>query len=401
MNLIKTSIERPIAVVSAVLMMIMFGIVALQTIPIQLIPDVNRPVISIRTIWPGAAPAEVEREITNRQEEVLKGIGGLKSIESRSEQGRSRITLEFDINAQMDKALLLVSNRLDRVTGYPDEADEPSLRLAGANDQAIAWFIITRQKGNTKPIHEYGDFIERAVQDRIERVAGVSEVSVYGGSKREIQIVVKPAVLAQYQLTISDIVTSLRRADASISAGDVNEGKRRYVVRTQGDLNTLKQIRSVVLRSLRDKDTARLARVTVGDIADVAFAYKDPTSNIRILGEGAIAFNAKRETGANVIETMSGIKAAIKELNEGVIPRAGLRLRQVTDQTVYINASIDLVRENIWVGGALAAIILILFLRSFRATLIISVAIPVSVIGSFVAMAALGRSINVIKLFHP
>ncbi len=398
MNLIKTSIERPIAVVSAVLMVVMFGIVALQTIPIQLVPDVNRPVISVRTIWPGAAPAEVEREITNRQEEVLKGIGGLNTIESRSEQGRARITLEFDIDTQMDKALLLVSNRLDRVTGYPEEADEPSLRLARADSSAIAWFIITRQEGNTRPIHEYGDLIERVVQDRIERVAGVSEVTVFGGSNREIQIVVEPTVLARYQLTISDVATALRRANASISAGDVEEGKRRYVVRTQGDLNTLNQIKNVVLRSVRNEDTARLARVTVGDIAEVKFAYKDPTSNIRVLGENAVAFNAKRETGANVIETMAGIKTAVKELNEGPIPRAGLRLRQVTDQTVYINASIDLVQENIWVGGALAAFVLILFLRSFRATLIISVAIPVSVIGSFVAMAALGRSINVISL---
>jgi len=238
----------------------------------------------------------------------------------------------------------------------------------------------------------------RSVQDRIERVAGVSEVSVFGGSEREIQIIVKPEILARYRLTISDIVTSLRQANASISAGDVNEGKRRYVVRTQGDLNTIEQIKNVVLRSLRDNTTARLARVTVGQIAEVKFAYKDPTSNIRILGESAMAFNAKRETGANVIETMAGIKTAIKELNESAIPRAGLKLRQVTDQTVYINASIDLVRENIWVGGALAAFILILFLRSFRATLIISVAIPVSVIGSFVAMAVLGRSINVISL---
>ncbi len=398
MNLIKISIERPIAVISAVLMVVMFGIVALQTIPIQLVPDVNRPVISVRTIWPGAAPAEVEREITNRQEEVLKGIGGLNTIESRSEQGRSRITLEFDINTRMDKALLLVSNRLDRVTGYPEEADEPSLRLARADSSAIAWFIITRNEGNTRPIHEYGDLIERTVQDRIERVPGVSEVTVYGGSEREIQIVVEPTVLARYRLTISDIATALRRANASISAGDVEEGKRRYVVRTQGDLNTLNQMKNVVLRSLRDDTTARLARVTVGEVAEVKFAYKDPTSNIRVLGENAMAFNAKRETGANVIETMAGIKAAVKELNEGPIPRAGLKLRQVTDQTVYINASIDLVQENIWVGGALAALILILFLRSFRATLIISVAIPVSVIGSFVAMAVLGRSINVISL---
>ncbi len=398
MNLIKTSIERPIAVVSAVLMLVMFGIVALQTIPIQLTPDVNRPVISIKTSWPGAAPAEVEREITNQQEEVLKGISNLKSIVSDSQQGQSNVTLEFDINTQMDKALLLVSNRLDRVTGYPEEADEPSLRVRAGGDSAIAWFIITRQEGNDKPIHEYGDFVEETVQDRIERVSGVGQVAVYGGSEREIQVVVEPSLLARYRLTVSDFVTALRRANAAISAGDISEGKRRYVVRTQGDLNTLEQIRNVVLRSVRDDNTGRLARVTVGDIAKVQFANKKPTSNIRILGKQAMAFNARREAGANVIATMDGIAAAVKELNEGPIPKAGLKLQQVYDETVYIKSSIDLVKQNVWVGGTLAAFILILFLRSLRATLIISIVIPVSVIGSFVAMAGLGRSINVISL---
>ena len=398
MNIIRLSIERPIAVISAVLMTVMFGWVALQTIPIQLTPDVNRPVITVATAWAGAAPAEVEREIVNRQEEELKGITGLASIDSRSEQGRGTITLEFDIGTNMDRSLLLVANRLDRVTGYPEEADEPTLRTAGAEDQAIAWFILTRLPDNTTPMHEYGDFIEDFVQERIERVAGVSEVTVYGGSEREIQVVVQPALLARYRLTVSDVVTALRRSNAAISAGDVDEGKRRYVVRTEGELNTVEDIREVVLRSIRDDATGRVARVTVGDIAKVEFAYKKPVSNIRILGEQALAFNAKRETGANVIETMAGIEAAVKDLNSSVIPNARLKLQQVYDETVYINSSVDLVQQNIWVGGTLAAIILMLFLRSFRATAIVSIAIPVSVVGSFVAMAALGRSINVISL---
>ena len=398
MNIIRLSIERPIAVISAVLMTVMFGWVALQTIPIQLTPDVNRPVITVGTAWGGAAPAEVEREIINRQEEELKGITGLSSIKSRSEQGRGTITLEFDIGTNMDRSLLLVANRLDRVTGYPEEADEPTLRTAGAEDQAIAWFIVTRQPGNETPMHEYGDFIENFVQERIERVAGVSEVTVYGGSEREIQVVVQPALLARYRLTVTDVVNALRRSNAAISAGDVDEGKRRYVVRTEGELNTVEGIREVVLRSIRDDATGRIARVTVGDIAKVEFAFKEPVSNIRILGEQALAFNAKRETGANVIETMAGIEEAVTELNASVIPNARLKLQQVYDETVYINSSVDLVQQNIWVGGTLAAIILILFLRSFRATAIVSIAIPVSVVGSFVAMAALGRSINVISL---
>ena len=179
MNLIRLSIERPIAVISAVIMTVMFGWVALQTIPIQLTPDVNRPQITVRTVWPGAAPAEVEREITNRQEEELKGLTGLTSMESQSEQGRATITLEFDIGTNMDRSLLLVANRLDRVTGYPEEADEPTLRTAGAEDQAIAWFIVTRQEGNTRPMNEYGEFIEDFVAERVERVAGVSAKSPF------------------------------------------------------------------------------------------------------------------------------------------------------------------------------------------------------------------------------
>ncbi|NNE24068.1 MAG: efflux RND transporter permease subunit [Rhizobiales bacterium] len=398
MNLIKTSIDRPIAVVSAVIMVVLFGWLALKTIPIQLAPDVNRPVITINTSWGGAAPAEIEREITNRQEEVLKGISGLNSIESTSSNGSARITLEFEIGTNMDKSLLLVSNRLDRVNGYPDEANEPTLSLAGAEDRPIAWFIITRQVGNVTPVHEFGDFMREVVKDRIERVDGVSEVTIYGGSEREIRITVKPELLARYRLTVGDVTGALRRANAAISAGDVDEGKRSYVVRTEGELNTIESIRTVVLRSQQDSTTGRVGRVSVGDIADVGFAYKDPAARIRQLAQPALAFNAKRETGANVIETMAGIKQAVAELQAGPIKNAGLKLRHVYDETVYINAAIDLVQQNIWVGGTLAAIILLLFLRSWRATLIVSIAIPVSVVGSFVAMAALGRSLNVISL---
>lgn len=398
MNIIKLAIERPIAVIAAVLMVVMFGLVALQTIPIQLAPDVNRPVITVTTHWGGAAPAEVEREITNRQEEELKGIESLESITSRSEQGRARITLEFAVGTNMDRALLLVSNRLDRVNGYPDEADEPSFDTAGAEDSPIAWFIITREPGNERPIHEYGDFAEDILRERIERVQGVSRVNVFGGTEREIQVTVDPKVLARYRMTVSEVVDALRRANASLSAGDVDEGKRRYVVRTEGELNTVEAIRDVVVRSDSNVDSGRLARVRVGDIAEVSFGYKEAGASIRQLGQNALAMNALRETGANVIETMEGIKAAVAELQAGAIPEAGLRLEQAYDETIYINSAIDLVQQNIWIGGTLAAVILLLFLRSFGATLVVSIAIPVSVIGAFVAMAAMGRSINVISL---
>ncbi len=179
MNLIRGSIERPVAVIAAVLMVIMFGIVALQYIPIQLAPDVNRPVITVTTNWPGAAPAEVEREVLNRQEDELRGIEGLEDVTGRAETGRARVSLEFAVGTDMDKALLLVANRLDRVKGYPDEAREPTFDTAGSEDNAIAWLVLRRKDGNTRAMHTYGDFAEDIIKERIERVKGVANMRVH------------------------------------------------------------------------------------------------------------------------------------------------------------------------------------------------------------------------------
>ena len=397
-RLISISILRPIAVIAAVLMVVMFGGVALRSIPIQLTPDVNQPVITVTTNWSGAAPAEVEREIVNRQEQELQGVEGLKSIISRSETGRARITLEFGVGHDMNKALLLVANRLDRVGNYPIEVDEPTLNTSGSEDNAIAWLILRRKPGNERAIHTYFDLTEDFVKNRLERVNGVAEVRVYGGAEREMQVVVNPESLAQYQITIPQMVNALRAANASVSAGAVDEGKRRYVVRTEGDFKSLDAVGAVVLRSIQDETSGRVARVTVADVADVIFDYKEPVARIRMMGEAALALPVYRETGANVIDVMKGVRATVAEVNEKFLASEQLFLTQVYDETTYIDSALALVQQNIFIGGTLAAIVLLLFLRSGAATLVISLAIPVSVIGSFVAMAALGRSINVISL---
>ena len=398
MNIIRLAIERPVAVIAGVLMAVIFGLVALVSIPIQLAPDVERPVITIRTSWPGAAPAEVEREIVNRQEEVFKGLEGLERMTSSSRDNEGRITLEFSIDANMDKALLLVANRLDRVGNYPSEAREPTLSTSGNDDNAIAWFVIRRTEKDASPIHHFGDTAEDLVQDRLQRVAGVARVDIFGGSEREMQVIVRPERLARYGLTVPDVLDALRSSGISMSAGDVDEGKRRYVVRTEGDFERPEQVGAVVLRTMEDQRSGRLARVTVNDVAHVGFAYKEPRARIRVLGESALVSRTIRETGANVIETMEGIRAAVAELNQSILPPVGLAIEQVYDETVYIDSAIDLVTSNIYIGGTLAAIVLLLFLRSIGATLIVTVAIPVSVVASFVAMAAMGRSINVISL---
>jgi HAE1 family hydrophobic/amphiphilic exporter-1 len=417
MDLIRIAIERPIAVIAAVLMTVLFGLLALSRIPIQLIPDVRKPVIQVETHWSGAAPAEVEREIVNRQEEELKGVDGLETMISSSGTGRARITLEFAIGANMDRALLLVSNRLDRVTGYPDEASEPILKTSGANDNPIAWLILSRKPGNSTPMSHFGTFANDVIKERLERVNGVATSNVFGGVERELQILVDPERLAKYRLTVPDVLGKLRRESVSVSAGSVDEGKRRYVVRVEGELNTLEAVRNVVLRSRSapqlsaSQNAASTAlggapelhvgdagRVYVRDVAKVQFGYKEPSARIRHMGKPAIAINTVRETGANVISTMQGIKRTVEELRVGALKAENLQLTQVYDETVYIDGAIDLVIQNIWIGGILAAVILLLFLRSWRATLVISLAIPVSIVASFVAMSALGRTLNVISL---
>ncbi len=398
MNLIGYSIARPRAVIAAVLMIVMFGALALRTIPIQLAPDVARPVITVTTNWKGGSPAEIEREVVNRQEEAFKGLEGLASMDSASEDGRARITLEFNVAMDMDKALLLVANRLDRVSGYPAEAGEPELRTSGSEDNSIAWMVVRPKPGHERPIHTFGEFVEDVVRERLERVPGVGRVDVYGTSRRELRAEIDPFRLARFRLTVSEVLARLRAADASISAGEVEEGKRRYVVRTEGAVESVDDVRKVLLRTVRDPATGRVSRLTVGDVADVRFAYQEPRARIRHLGTPSIAVSVKREIGANVIETMAGLRAAAAELQEGPVEQAGLTLRQVYDETVYIDSALDLVQQNVYVGGVLAAIVLLAFLRSWRATTTVVLAIPVSIVGSFVAMAALGRSINVISL---
>lgn len=398
MNIIALAIKRPMAVVAGVMMLVVLGLAAMRTIPIQLTPDVTRPLLVVLTYWRGVAPVEVEREITNRIEQELAGIEGLEVISSQSQLGRSRISLEFNVEQNMDRAFMLVSNRLNGVTGLPEEATEPRIRTSTSDDVPIARFAITRTADNQTPIETYGDFVTDIVVDRLERVPGVSQISASGGNGRELQVVVEPDALARYKLTVPKVIQALRGANASITGGAVDEGKRRYIVRTDSDTSSIDLVKKVVLSTFFDAARQQLVTVTVGDVAHVQFGYEESASQRRFNGQPMIRLNAIRETGANVIATMDGLRSAAAELNKTTLADEKLKMELFYDETVYITSAISLVQQNIYIGGTLAALILLLFLRSMRATLIISIAIPVSVIGAFVAMALLGRSLNVISL---
>ncbi|MSP81354.1 MAG: efflux RND transporter permease subunit [Alphaproteobacteria bacterium] len=398
MDLIRLSIQRPTAVMACVLLLVLFGLLALARIPIQLAPDVRQPIITIDTTWRGASPVDVEREILLRQEDALRGLEGVTSISGQARPGSASITLEFALDRNMDRSLLLVANRLDGIADYPDEVDEPTLSAAGNEDSPIAWFMLRAAAGNQRPIIAYGDFVDDVIKDRLERVPGVARVNVFGGSGREVRVVVDPYRMAGYRLTISEVRAALRDANASATAGYVDEGKRRYVVRAEGSFRSLADVDQVVLRSGQDAVSSRIGRVLVGDIAEVGFDLRDTEMFMRVRGEPAIALNVVRETGANVLEVMDGVRVAVADMARGVLPDAGLTMTQTYDETTYVRSAIRLVTDNIWQGGVLAAAMLLLFLRSASATAVAGLAIPVSIVGTFVAMTALGRTINVMSL---
>ncbi|MCA9266371.1 MAG: efflux RND transporter permease subunit, partial [Planctomycetales bacterium] len=456
---------------------------ALLRMPMQLTPEVQTPTITVETRWPGASPQEVEQEIVVEQEEQLKGVEGVTKMSSESSDSIGRITLEFLVGTRMQQAVVDVIGRLEQVPEYPEDADKPVITTANANNSPIAWFILSpryptseefdafeakhpalsdklarvRDSSNeglgmlrlrllAKEHPEVAEllpppdmdvtklrrFAEDEIEARFERVPGVSQSNVIGGLEDELQVVVDPEKLAARQLTITDVRMALRTQNADTSGGDYWEGKRRWVVRTLGQFRSPEQVEKQLI-TVRDGNP-----VYVRDIGTVQLGYKKPDGLVRRFGEASIAVNALRETGANVLDAMEGLQAVNQELNDGVLKQNGLQLTQVYDETEYIYSSIGLVQQNIFIGGALTMIVLMIFLHLgvrvivavplivisalaaaylspwyfaltlavilvvgmwvARGALVVGLAIPTSIIGTFLIMGLLGRSLNVISL---
>ena len=392
MNLVHSAIRYPVSTAVGVLLVVLFGTVALVKLPVQLAPDVEKHEVTVDTRWPGGSPREVEREIIDEQEEQLKGVEGLEKMFSESSYGQGKVILRFPTGTNTDTALLQVSNRLNQVKEYPLEADEPVISSADTRGAAMAWFILDTLEGNPVNIETMRDFAEDIIKARFERVKGVAASNVYGGRERELRVTVDPAKLAARALTIMDLARALDQENRDYSAGDFDEGKRSYVVRTVGEYRNPQDVENVIIARREG------ASVYVRDVATAHIDYKDPTTVVRQKGHPAIAVNAIRQTGANVLEAMDGLREAAIELNDEILNARGFRLFQVYDETNYINRSLSLVQQNLIVGSLLAITILYLFLRTGSSTLVVGLAIPISMMGTFIMLWALGRNFNVISL---
>ncbi|MBW2677182.1 MAG: efflux RND transporter permease subunit [Deltaproteobacteria bacterium] len=392
MKLVDTAIKKPVTVSVGAILLVLFGLISLYRIPIQLTPNVDLPEISIETVWVGASPNEVEREIVDVQEEELKNLEGLQEMSSESTDSYAYINLMFEIGTDPDNALLRVSNKLDRVKKYPAGAEKPLIKSGGRREQAIAWMVVRGSNGYKGTLNEEFDFLNDHVKPHLERISGIASVNIYGGKERELQVITDSDALASRRITVPELLYALDIENRNISAGKFDEGKRRYVTRTVGEYRRVEDVADVIIKRVNG------VAVTVGDVATTRLGFKDLDVVVRNQGVTTMVMNAVREPGSNVLVVMNRLKETLDELNGTVLKDRHLKIVQVYDETGYIYSAINLVRKNIFIGGLLAITVLVIFLRNIASTVIVSVAIPISVIGTFLMMTLFGRNINVVSL---
>ena len=402
MDIVKLSVRQPVTIAVGVILILMAGILAFSRLPIQMTPNVEDTIIAVSTSWEGASPLEIEQEIIDRQEEKLQGLANLQNMTSTSQQGKGSIRLEFAVGTLKEEALRQVSDKLREVPDYPENAKEPVIRASDPNSQDfIAWIAL----GTSDPkidIRTLGDFAEDRVKPMLERVDGISEVNVLGGREREIQVRFDPVQMAARGITPAELTTALNLRNRNLSAGQIASGKLDIRLRSIGQFDSLESILSTVIRF--ENGTP----IRVEDVATAHDTFKEALTFVRAMGKPVIIMNAQKEVGTNLMEVMAGLKAAIADQNKrgGLLENGArqlglegkLTLTQVYDQTTYVEDALALVQDNIWLGGGLAVFVLVLFLRSIRSVGIITLAIPISVVGAVVAMVAMGRSVNVISL---
>jgi HAE1 family hydrophobic/amphiphilic exporter-1 len=392
MDIVQYSLKKPVTVAVAVILMVTFGIIGLNKLPVQLTPDVETPKITVQTVWNGATPFEIEKEIIEKQEEAVKGLQGLTKLESASYNSFGEITLTFELETIVEDALLRVSNKLDEVSNYPDNADKPIIEAAGANSSPVIWMVVRPKKDNPESITHYMTFFEDNIRQHFERIKGVGSMFIFGGTEDQLEVTLDMEKMAQNKITINQLNGAIQQANSTTSAGVLGIGRKNYRIRTLGQFQSTDDALNVVVYD------DGIKRVYLRDVATIGRGYAKESAAVLHNGGQIIVVGLRKETGANVLEMSDRVEAEVDRLNEKILAEKGLYMELVYDQRTYINTAIDLVKQNVAVGGLLAILVLMSFLRSMRTTLATAVAIPISVIGTFIFLWLAGRNLNVVSL---
>ncbi len=392
MTLTEKSLQQPAAVAVVVALIAVFGGLAIYQLPIQLLPNISQPQISVFNNWREAAPAEVEANIIEPQESILRFIPGVTEITSNVSRGRGSITLTFDIDTDMQDALIRVINAVNQTPPLPIDAGEPFVAGgAGFNSPMAASLLIRALPSNpNKEMSSYQKLIEEEVQPRLTRIPGVSQAQLSSQRSHQVHIKFDPYKAAALGIRVDDIATAVGQA-VNVSGGFADVGRRQYTVRVVGQqqIDELDQL-IIGWRGNRPIHLREVAEVEVGLAPTPGFMLRN--------GFPAYYIQVQRASDSNTVEILDQINLAIEELNAGPLLEAGLTMDLSYDSSVYIRRAIALVQTNLGLGVLLALGVLWFFLRSVRATLLIALAIPVSLTVAFIALDIFGLSLNVISL---
>ena len=391
---VSLAVARPVAVTVGVFLVVLCGWLSLYRLPIQLTPDIELPTLTVATSWPGAAPAEVEAEIVDEQEEVLKNVDGVERMTSESSDGAGSVTLEFAVGTDIDQALVRVNNRLSQVERYPESAREPVVSTADDAGPPLAVALVQRAEGAADD--SVAGFRTWAIEELVpvfERIPGVAKVDLFGGRDQEVEVRFDPSALAARGVPLARLISALQGELRDVSGGDLALGKRRYLVRTPVRPDAPSDLEQIVLR-IDDQNRP----VRLGDVASVDVGLRKYSNKVRGNGRESLAMLFRREAGSNVLEVTDAVIAAIEQAQIEQLGPLGLELNLVNDQRSYIRGALALVQQNIVIGGLLAVLVLQLFLRDLRASLLIAITIPISVMATALGMSLLGRTVNVVSL---
>ncbi|MNZ20370.1 Efflux pump membrane transporter BepE [compost metagenome] len=388
MTLSDVCIRRPVFATVLSLILVLLGLLAYQRLAVREYPNIDVPIVTVNIIYPGASPEIMESQVAQPIEDVLSGIEGLDFVASISRSENTQITAQFRLGTNADEAANDVRDRLGRVRGLlPDEINEPIVQKVEADAQPVIWIAFYSEQHSAM---EITDVLERVVRDRLQTIPGVSEVQIRGARRFAMRIWLDPEKLAAHDLTVQDVEDALRRQNVEIPAGRIESVQREFSVLSETDLRTPEEFNDLILNDQRGY-LLRLA-----DVGHAEVGAADVRSIVRFNGRSAVSLGLVRQATANPLDISDGLNAALPEVR-GLLPD-GMKMTIANDNSLFIRESIDNVYTTIWEAVGLVILIIFLFLRSLRATLIPLVTIPVSLIGAFSLMVLLGFSINTLTL---
>ncbi|MDP3814030.1 efflux RND transporter permease subunit [Pseudomonas sp.] len=388
MTLSDICIRRPVFASVLSLILVLLGLMAYARLSVREYPNIDVPIVTVNVSYPGASPEIMESQVAQPIEDVLSGIEGLDFVSSISRSENTQITAQFSLGSNSDEAANDVRDRLGRVRGLlPDEIAEPIVQKVEADAQPVIWIAFYSERYSSM---EITDVLERVIKDRLQSIPGVSEVQIRGGRTFAMRIWLDPEKLAAHNLTVQDVEDALRRQNVEIPAGRIESRQREFSVLSETDLNTPEQFNDLIL----DDSQGYLLRLA--DVGHAEIAAKDERSIVRYKGQPAVSMGVIKQATANPLDISDGLAAALPDVR-ALLP-AGMQMAIAHDNSLFIRESIDNVFITIWEAVALVILIIFIFLRSLRATLIPLVTIPVSLIGAFALMALLGFSINTLTL---